>query len=411
MNSKTGYPIEVNSLTKIYRLYKKPVDRLKELIFRKGFHVDFTALRDISFYVKEGETFGLIGENGAGKSTLLKILAGTLRPTSGYCRLKGRVSALLELGSSFHPELSGRENVYLQAAILGLSRRDIDAIYPEIVEFSELDPLFLERPVKTYSSGMFVRLAFAVATCTDPNVLLVDEFLSVGDIHFQKKSLDRIMSFRRSGKTILFCSHNMYQIRNLCQRALWLKDGVIESMGETENVVAAYEQYQRRKDGVQDSEIPIEIPDQDESGQLQSRPVKLVNIALLDEDGNACLSFRSHSRLFLEIEAEVLKADVPFHAALVLERDDGLKIFFTSTSADGLSPIRGGNDRRKISIRLEIPELPLLSGMYKWYVYLLDEHAIQVFDMAEGILTFIVRADPKEMCLVYIPHSWHIEEV
>jgi len=409
MNSNHLCPIEVKDLTKTYRLYKRPSDRLKELIFRKDFHVDFQALKDVTFCVRKGETFGLIGENGAGKSTLLKILAGTLRPTSGSCSLKGRVSALLELGSSFHPELSGRENVYLQAAILGLSKKEVDAIYPEIVEFSELDPVFLERPVKTYSSGMFVRLAFAVATCTDPNVLLVDEFLSVGDIHFQKKSLDRIMSFRKAGKTILFCSHNMYQIRNLCQRAIWLKDGVIKSMGETENVVAAYEQYQRRKDGIEDSEVPIEIPPEDarEQGLFDSSPVKLKEVELLNETGHPSLKFMSHSRLLLRIKAKILQPDIPFHTALVLERDDGLKIFFTSTAADDLPPIRGQN---QASITMEIPELPLLSGMYKWYVYLLDEHAIQVFDMAEGILSFVVRADPKEMCLVHIPHKWHIEK-
>lgn len=404
-----NYPIEVAELSKIYRLYKKPVDRLKELILKRPFHVDFKALDNVSFYVKKGETFGLIGENGAGKSTLLKILAGTLRPTGGSCRLEGRVSALLELGASFHPELSGRENVYLQAAILGLGRKQVDAIYNDIVEFSELDPIFLDRPVKTYSSGMFVRLAFAVATCTDPNVLLVDEFLSVGDIHFQKKSLDRIMAFRTSGKTILFCSHNMYQIRNLCQRAIWLKDGHIEAMGETENVVAAYEQYQRRKNGIEDSEIPIKVPRAKEAQQSENYlPVRLKSIRLLDERGRDSLKFRSHERLFLRIEAEVIDPGAVFHTAVVLERDDGLKIFFSSTKADGLDPVR--NPEKDVTITLDIPEFPLLSGTYKWYVYLLDEHAIQVLDMAEGILTFTVRADPKEMCLISIDHNWKIDE-
>jgi len=409
MNSKQQYPIEVSGLTKTYRLYAKPADRLKELLFRKSYHTDFQALKDISFHVKKGETFGLIGENGAGKSTLLKVLAGTLRPTSGRCNLRGRVSALLELGSSFHPELSGRENVFLQAAILGLSRREIEEIYSEIVEFSELDPIFLERPVKTYSSGMFVRLAFAVATCTDPNVLLVDEFLSVGDIHFQKKSLDRIMDFRRSGKTILFCSHNMYQIRNLCQRAMWLKDGCIEAIGETENVVAAYEQYQRQKNSPnEECEIPIaKKADANKAPQGETAPVKLQRIRLLDSKGNHTQRFHSHDPVFLDIRVKVLDPTVAFHAAVVLERDDGLKIFFSSTAADELPPVK---ELEEAIITLEIPELPLLSGTYKWYVYLLDEHAIQVFDMAEGILTFTVRADPKEMCLIHIPHKWEVKE-
>ncbi len=408
MNFKTSYPIEVKNLTKTYRLYAKPVDRLKELLLRRPYHTDFQALKEINFFVKKGETFGLIGENGAGKSTLLKILAGTLRPTSGQCYLEGRVSALLELGSSFHPELSGRENVYLQAAILGLSKKEIENIYEEIVEFSELDPIFLERPVKTYSSGMFVRLAFAVATCTDPNVLLVDEFLSVGDIHFQKKSLDRIMDFRRSGKTILFCSHNMYQIRNLCQRAIWLKDGIVQAIGETENVVAAYEQYQRKKNGPADTEIPLASgADMSQASKQEMAPVKIANVRLLDGSGRESLKFHSHDTINLEIKAKILESSAIFHTAVVLERDDGLKIFFSSTAADELPPVK---DLKDAVITLAIPELPLLSGTYKWYVYLLDEHAIQVFDMAEGILTFTVRADPKEMCLIYIPHKWDIRE-
>lgn len=220
------------------------------------------------------------------------------------------------------------------------------------------------------------------------------------------------MQFRQAGKTIIFCSHNMYQVRTLCQRALWLKNGTIAAIGDTEDVVAAYEEYQRKKDPAEEDERSIQIPEHQEdkkeadSSSTVSTPIKLKNISLVDGYGNKIERISSHSDISVVIEAEALERETAFHIALVLERDDGLKIFFTSTASDNLPPIK---DVGHVRARLELPHIPLLSGSYKWYVYILDDHALQVYDMAEGICPFTIRAKPSEMCLISIPHKWSIE--
>ncbi len=398
-------PVALKNVSKVYRLYNKPSDRLKEIIFRRSYHRNFWALRDINLVLRKSETFGVIGENGAGKSTLLKIIAGTTRPSSGTVEVRGMVSALLELGAAFHPDLSGRENIFMQAAILGLSERQIEDRYGEIAEFSELDDATLERPVKTYSSGMFVRLGFAIATCVSPDVLVVDEALSVGDIHFQKKSLDRIMGFRKSGKTILFCSHNMYQVRSLCQRAMWLKNGRVEAFGDTEDVVAAYEAYQRKKEakaeGIDNSEIvPKEAPPPKEAS-----PVRIRDICVLDAKGQSTKRLTSHEDAAVKIEVEVLDKNVPFHLAAVIQRDDGINVFLTTTKQQGMKPVSGTDSLTAV---LKLPELAILSGEYSLFIYLLDDHGIQVLDMAEGVCPFSVRADNSEMGIVALDHKWEI---
>ena len=216
--------IDAYDLGKGYRHYARPVDSLKELVLRRPLHETNWALRSASFQVPRGGTLGVIGANGAGKSTLLKLLAGTLQPSEGRLRVDGRVSAILELGSGFHPEFSGLDNVRMGCAMLGLSAAETRERLPEILDFSELGEA-VHRPVKTYSSGMYVRLAFAVVTSVDPDVLIVDEALSVGDQHFQKKSLSRMRGFIEQGKTVVFCSHNLYQVKSLCDQALWLDRG------------------------------------------------------------------------------------------------------------------------------------------------------------------------------------------
>jgi len=402
------FPIILEDVSKAYRFYARPSDRLKELILRRPFHRTFWALRGISLGVEKGRTFGLIGENGAGKSTLLKLMAGTIRPTSGQIRMEGRVSALLELGSGFHPELSGRENVFLQAALLGFSQHETEDLYPRIAGFAELDESILARPVKTYSSGMFMRLGFAVATSVSPDVLLVDEALSVGDMHFQKKSLDRMMGFRKSGKTVLFCSHNMYQVRSLCQRALWLRDGNMEAIGDTEEVVAAYEAYQLKKESPEEvdaeSELVLDNLLPAEAGS--SSPVRLISMAVLDHNGRETTRLETRSDSSVAIEVEILRPGTPFHLALVVQRNDNINIFVTTTAADGMPPISAKKNTRAV---LNLPGFPLLSGDYKLCVYVLDDNAIQVYDMAESICPFSVRANSSEMGIVTLSHHWHVE--
>jgi len=227
--------IEFRQVAKSYPVYRTPKDRLKELatLNRYSFHEDFWALRDVTFTVEPGETFCVVGENGSGKSTLLQIVAGILAPTSGDARITGRVAALLELGSGFNPEFTGRENVYLNASILGLSQKEIDRRYPDIAAFAEIGD-FIDQPVKTYSSGMTVRLAFAVAIHVDPEILLVDEALAVGDIYFRQRCMRKVHELRSAGITILFVSHSMGDVKAIGDRCMWLDGGRVRELGTTD---------------------------------------------------------------------------------------------------------------------------------------------------------------------------------
>jgi ABC-type polysaccharide/polyol phosphate transport system ATPase subunit len=233
--------LEVEHVTKTFRVHHERNSSIKGLIAGKGRNRfdEFTALQDVTFDVREGEVFGVIGENGSGKSTLLKLMAGILQPNGGSVRVHRRMSALLELGAGFHPELSGRENVFLNAAILGMTRRDIALRFDDIVEFSGLQA-FIDAPVKTYSSGMYVRLAFAVAINVDPRLLIVDEILAVGDVTFQKRCLEKFVEFRNEGRTIVLVTHDMGSVRNMCDRAIWLKHGVVTGEGDPAELVEAY---------------------------------------------------------------------------------------------------------------------------------------------------------------------------
>ncbi|MDY6982650.1 MAG: ABC transporter ATP-binding protein, partial [Pseudomonadota bacterium] len=236
--------IKLANISKYYRLYRHDLDRAKEIFTGKAHHEKHYALRDVSIDVRHGEVVGVVGKNGAGKSTLLKILADTLQPSEGTIHIEGRVAALLELGASFHPEMTGHENIYLNCSIQGLSKQETDAIYDDIISFSGVEE-FIHRPVKTYSSGMFVRLAFAIATHIDPDILIIDEALSVGDGAFARKSFDRIMDFKRAGKTIFFCSHSLYQIEALCDRVLWIHEGRVRAEGAPATVVTEYGEFLR----------------------------------------------------------------------------------------------------------------------------------------------------------------------
>ena len=238
-----------SGVSKSYPIYRSPGDRLKEILtlHRKSFHEDFWALRDLTFEIRRGSTFCIIGENGSGKSTLLQILAGILQPTTGTVEVGGRIAALLELGSGFNPEFSGRDNVYLNGAILGLSQKEMERKFPLIEQFAEIGE-FIDQPVKTYSSGMGVRLAFAVAIHVDPEILLVDEALAVGDIYFRQRCMRKVHELRQRGVTILFVSHSMGDVKEIGDRAMWLDHGRIRALGDTDKVVAEYLAAMSKKD-------------------------------------------------------------------------------------------------------------------------------------------------------------------
>jgi lipopolysaccharide transport system ATP-binding protein len=252
--------VEFQGVSKSYPVYTRPSDRLKELslLNRRKFHDDFWALRDVTFSIEKGETFCLIGENGSGKSTTLQIIAGILQPSSGTVSVSGRVAALLELGSGFNPEYTGRDNVYLNASILGLSARDIDARYHDIEEFAEIGD-FINQPVKTYSSGMAVRLAFSVAIHVDPEILLVDEALAVGDIYFRQRCMRKVHELRARGVTIIFVSHSMGDVKAIGDRCLWLEHGHVRQLGPADEVVLRYVAEMNQRDSAYLEHAPLEI--------------------------------------------------------------------------------------------------------------------------------------------------------
>jgi ABC-2 type transport system ATP-binding protein len=237
----SDWAVRVREVSKKFRLYHERNQSLKSAVLRgrTSRHEDFWALQDISLEVKEGQTHGLIGSNGSGKSTLLKCLAKIYWPTVGTIEYQGRMASLLEVGSGFHLELSGRENIYLNGSILGMSKKEIDSRFDEIVDFSGVEK-FLDQPVKNYSSGMYVRLGFSIAINVDPDILVVDEVLSVGDEEFQRKSFQKFRELKEKGKTIILVTHAMSLVRDLCDSVTWLRNGLLEKTGATEKVVRAY---------------------------------------------------------------------------------------------------------------------------------------------------------------------------
>jgi len=409
--------IRFESIEKTYTVYARPQDRLWEWVTRTPRHRVHVALTGVDFEVRAGETFGLIGENGAGKSTLLKIAAGTIRPTRGTVSHEGRVAALLELRAGFHPEESGYDNIRFMAALHGLEGEPMEDFIVRATAFSELTRETLERPVKTYSSGMFMRLAFAAATAIDPDVLIVDEALSVGDLHFQKKSLNRILELRERGATVLFCSHNLYQVRSLCQRAAWIHGGRIQAMGATEDVVTAYESHERRRyahlrvdaaDAVANDQAKAASAPAPAPVSLGAPLVKIAGLTIETGDGVNPAQVDSFQDLSVEIEIESY-GPAPFHVLFAIVRPDKDNVFGTSIQfRDGGAPLQGMGSHR---IRTRFPRLPALSGEYLWSVYVLDDSGIQVLDMAELIQPFtVLNQKHREFGVTWLEHEWVLVE-
>jgi lipopolysaccharide transport system ATP-binding protein len=367
--------IEFQGVSKSYAVYDAPGDRLKELLsfHRLKRHKDFCALRDVSFTVNRGETFCIVGENGSGKSTLLQLVAGILAPTSGSVAVHGRVSALLELGAGFNPEFSGRDNVYLNGSILGLTTRQIDQKYREIEAFAEIGE-FINRPVKTYSSGMVVRLAFAVAIHVDPEILLVDEALAVGDIYFRQRCMRKVHELRSRGVTILFVSHAVADVKAIGDRVLWLDGGRIADLGPPDQVIAKYLASMTEKDSrylrrtadegrksavgsaVRAPEIVESIPNIDH--RYGDGRAEVMGIAVLDEYGRPLAMLDPQSRIIVRIS---VRAKAPISAPVVgfmLRNQLGIDFSGTNTAREGclLPPMQAG-DIYTVDFHLELPEL------------------------------------------------------
>lgn len=274
--------IIVENISKAYRLYTSPMDRMKEALhpLRRKFHHDFNALSDVSFKIKKGESVGIIGMNGSGKSTLLKILAGVLTPTSGSVTVNGRISALLELGAGFNPELTGVENVYFNGMLMGHNREEMEEKLDDILSFADIGE-FVYHPVKTYSSGMFVRLAFAVATSVDPEILIVDEALSVGDAHFQQKCMNRVKLFKEAGGAVVFVSHDMNAVKVVCDRAIYLHHGEIFENSDPDTAIKAYNFMLAKMSKGEE----IRLVKKDEQTSFGNLKIEISKIELLNESG------------------------------------------------------------------------------------------------------------------------------
>ncbi|MDX4026630.1 ABC transporter ATP-binding protein [Aliarcobacter skirrowii] len=315
MNKNTA--IKIQNLTKTYKLYDKPIDRLKESLhpLKKKYHKDFYALNDVSFEIKKGETVGIIGKNGSGKSTLLKIITGVLTPTSGRVNVHGKISAILELGAGFNNEMTGIENIYLNTSINGMNKQETNKIIDEIVDFAELGE-HIYQPIKTYSSGMKARLAFGVAINVDPEILIVDEALSVGDVRFQQKCLRRMEEFKAQNKTILFVSHSTGMIERFCDRAVWIHEGNIRDIGDSELISKKYYSFMTYglETTINDSQKStqeikktdsIKWPSLDKCESFGEGGAKIVGVALVDEKNNflSVLSGGEKVKLLLKIVA------------------------------------------------------------------------------------------------------------
>ena len=387
-------------LGKCYKLYARPFDRLKELFAWRGRHYsqDFWALQAVNFSVQPGESWGIIGRNGAGKSTLLKLISGVTRPSTGTLTVSGRIGALLELGTGFHPEYTGRENIYFSAAMLGLEQAEIESVLPDILDFADITE-FIDRPVKTYSSGMFMRLGFAVATSIRPDILVTDEVLAVGDEAFQKKCIRHMEAFLEQGKSLLFCSHSTYHVRKLCQKALWIDHGEVRLSGAAAEVTLAYEDYLR----------DIEAQAAEEHSEARHAPdlsaySRLQQVRLLNSDNQEVATFAMGDTARLEIIAETPDGETPvINVGCV--RNDKTPIYGTFSDMENVEPQR--LDAHTFRIVYELYDLSLLPGSYTLRAHVLDRQGLRMFDTVEK--DFSVRGDTRELGLCRLPHRWRFE--
>lgn len=450
--------IAVSGVSKAYHIYERPQDRLKQMLWRgrRKFHDEFWALRDVSFEVRKGETVGIVGRNGSGKSTLLQIICGTVTPTEGTVHKNGRLSALLELGSGFNPEFTGRENVYLNGAILGLSRAEVDERFDRIAGFADIGQ-FIDSPVKHYSSGMFARLAFSVAIHVDPEILIVDEILAVGDAAFQRRCLSKFYDIRESGCTILFVSHDQYQVKSVCQRAVYLDQGRQKLFGPAGRVIDAYmvdmEAVEAARTGAAVTsvetapvveavaaepaitveappaeavvaEAPVDAAAADAAGaeaaaepahapvpppnDLILFPFLIESVRLTSADGEDVEEITTGDDLLLTMKYRALTSVPPERISFVfnLYRHDGFYVCGTTTLMDGMSPHPGS---RGGQVTVRFPSFPLLSGRYKWRVAINDHGGFSVLAEAKDVCMFSVVDNFNAVGIVDLKREWQFE--
>lgn len=382
-------------LGKAYPKVHRSGDRLRalgRLLFRGDDRDRVSVLRDVNLEVRRGESLGLIGDNGAGKSTLLKLITGVLTPTTGRVEVNGEIGALLELGAGFHPEYSGRDNVAMAAALHGLAGAELRKRLPEIIAFADIGD-YIDEPVKHYSSGMVVRLGFAVIAALKPDLLVTDEVLAVGDESFQKKCVQWMKDYLADGGTLILVSHSMYHIQKLCRQACWLRAGQVEMAGDVFDVTQAYLAYHERKSA------PLAAPSADVRAGLE---FSVLGVALNEVEAETTTFLEFGARLAVRARIRSRDGRVPC-VAIGVVRADGTPVYGVSTDMDDNLPQRIGE--HEYVCEIEFADLPLLPGSYSVRVHPLDSEGVRVFDTVErGV---VVRGSSREFGLVRLPHCWN----
>jgi len=412
----SDYPISLDGVTKNYRLWgrRSQFATLKSALLKRDLKpaadASVVALKNVSFSVDRGEAFGIIGRNGSGKSTLLKLISGILKPTHGKVSVNGRIAALIELGAGFHPEITGRENIYINGIMLGLSRREIDQRFDKIVEFSGIAD-FLDQPVKTYSSGMYVRLGFAVAVHVDPDVLLIDEVLSVGDEEFSARCVAKIQEMKYRGVTLLFVTHQLDQVRTLCDRALWLDHGQVEAIGDPMRVVDAY--LQEVSGGVASMQPPAEEkaapepPPKSENDEERwgSGEIVIKRVALTDHEGRELVALGAGTPVTFDIDVEARVPQDDFVFGLGIYHADGTCVYGTNTDVEGYSAqkIEG-----KVRVRFVVASLDLVAGTYRIDVAVHTRNG-RAFDYRRNVLRVIVGSRVHDIGIYRPQHEWRFD--
>jgi ABC-type polysaccharide/polyol phosphate transport system ATPase subunit len=419
--SAASYSIALEHVSKSYRLWgrRSQFATLKSALLRRDLVMKpeamVPAVKDVSFAIDRGEAFGIIGRNGSGKSTLLKIISGILKPTSGHVAVNGRIAALIELGAGFHPEITGRENIYINGIMLGLTRREIDARFDRIVDFSGIRE-FIDQPVKTYSSGMYVRLGFAVAVHVDPDILLIDEVLSVGDEEFSAKCIAKIQEMKYRGVTLVFVTHQLDQVRNLCDRALWLDKGEAVQVGDPVRVVDAYLQQVAAPQTVHAPPPPAE-EEAEEEGEPEAKPpsdeeerwgsgeVVLRHVALVDDKGFELVALGAGSAVAIEMDVDVRVPQDDFVFGIGIYHADGTCVYGTNTDLEGFAPERLESSGR---VRFTMPSLDLVAGQYRVDAAVHTRNG-RAFDYRRGVLRFVVGSRMHDIGIYRPRHSWQFE--
>lgn len=405
----TDTVIEVDNITKKFKVYYDKGHTLKEraLSIKRNKYEEREVLKGISFCVKRGEAVGLIGHNGCGKSTTLKLLTRIMYPDSGSIKMKGRVSSLLELGAGFHPDMSGRDNIYINASIFGLTKKEIERRIGDIIEFSELEN-YIDNPVRTYSSGMYMRLAFSVAINVDADVLLIDEILAVGDVNFQEKCFNKLMEIKGNGTTIVLVSHSTTQIERICERSIWIHDGLIQKDGAPMEVHREYLNYMHRQRGLIEEKETQETEEDDlknnskEDNNEEKDRVHIEFIQITDGNNSRKKLFRIGELVCLEMVLNTEDIITNYYIEVNVVRADGLFCYGCSTAVDGMAC---GEWTGKKNIRLIFEKMNLLAGKYHFDFHLANADGSTIY-FGGNVAEFEVEANEPERGILYLEHKW-----